>query len=158
MILSFRIFRKLSIPNRKSWGADILREYSRPTICHMSRVTLSHYLFFDKVIELVGGGSGINGAYPIKFYTYRPYFVPKSVWNRRMSSTGQTFPSPPPPQAAPLLPAPWRHYRESEQGGGLGPSGRGKLLALFLFPKLSHVQENREAKVANALKATLTRS
>ena len=50
-----------------------------PVMCHMSHVTchLSHvkifffYIFFnplnifDKVVELVGGGSVINGAYPV---------------------------------------------------------------------------------------------
>ena len=32
------IFKALSIPNHKSWGANILRECLTPTICHMSRV------------------------------------------------------------------------------------------------------------------------
>ena len=32
------IFMVLSIPNHKSWGAEILRECSPPTMCHMSRV------------------------------------------------------------------------------------------------------------------------
>ena len=32
------IFKVLSIPNHKSWGAEILRECSPPTMCHMSRV------------------------------------------------------------------------------------------------------------------------
>ena len=32
------LFKDLSIPNHKSWGAEILRECSPPTMCHMSRV------------------------------------------------------------------------------------------------------------------------
>ena len=62
----------LSIRNRKSWGAEILRECSecsecsRPTLCHMSRVTCNVFLWR-------GGQSGgaswgesvINGAYPV---------------------------------------------------------------------------------------------
>ena len=38
VILLFRIFKTLYIPNRKSWGAEIFRECSPPTMCHMSRV------------------------------------------------------------------------------------------------------------------------
>ena len=38
MILLFRIFKTLTVPNRKSWGASILRECSRPTMCYMSGV------------------------------------------------------------------------------------------------------------------------
>ena len=43
-------------------------------MCHMSRVTcyMSHVtchffllLFLDKVVKLIGGGSVINGAYPV---------------------------------------------------------------------------------------------
>ena len=45
-------------------------------MCHVSHVTcqLSHVIFFlfikkfDKVVELVGGGSVINGAYPVYLY------------------------------------------------------------------------------------------
>ena len=58
VILEFRIIKTLSIPNHKSWGADILREYSPPNMCHMSHVTF----FVDKVVELVGGGPVINRA------------------------------------------------------------------------------------------------
>ena len=80
------IFKVLSIPNHKSWGAELLRECSPPTMCHMSRV-ICHvscvrcqvsgvtcqvsdffnfkFLFFYKVVGLVGGGSVINGAYPV---------------------------------------------------------------------------------------------
>ena len=41
MILSFRIFKTLFFPNRKSWGAEILRECSPPpcVTCHVSHVT-----------------------------------------------------------------------------------------------------------------------
>ena len=89
------IFKSLSIPN--SQRAEILRECSSHTLSHVSRVTyhvsrvtchLSHvqkifYIFFykkkkkkiyfnhqkkiDKVVELVGEGSVINGAYPVWF-------------------------------------------------------------------------------------------
>ena len=38
---------------------------------HMSRVTCHFFFFFffflDKVVKLIGGGSVINGAYPVKF-------------------------------------------------------------------------------------------
>ena len=53
-----QLYTSVSIPRRKSWEADILRECSSPTMCHMSHV-MCH-----KVVELVGGGSVINGAYP----------------------------------------------------------------------------------------------
>ena len=51
------------------WGAEILREYSSPTMCHMSRL-MSHMSLFwgvggDNVVELVCEGSVINGAYPV---------------------------------------------------------------------------------------------
>ena len=39
VIILFRIFKTLSIPNRKRWRADILRECSPPTMCQISRVT-----------------------------------------------------------------------------------------------------------------------
>ena len=60
----------------------MFRECSPPTMCHMSGVTrhmsgvmcqvfrvifLILIFFFDKVLELVGGGSVINGAYPDYF-------------------------------------------------------------------------------------------
>ena len=58
-----------------------MRECSNPTCvtCHVSGVRCqvsdfsccdSHFLDLfvsDKVVELVGGGSVINGAYPVKF-------------------------------------------------------------------------------------------
>ena len=54
-------------PNCKSWGAKILRECSPPYMCHMSCVTCHVYFFLGltKVVELVGGGSVINGSYPV---------------------------------------------------------------------------------------------
>ena len=60
-------------PNQKSWGAEILRECSPPSMCHMSGVRCCvsgvkchiFFLFIFKVVELVRGGSVINGAYPI---------------------------------------------------------------------------------------------
>ena len=65
----------MSIINHESWGAEILRECSPPTMCHVSCVTCQvsgvtcHVsrvtCFFDRVVELVGGGSVINGAYPV---------------------------------------------------------------------------------------------
>ena len=36
VIFLFKIFKILSIPSHKNWGVEILREYSPPTICHMS--------------------------------------------------------------------------------------------------------------------------
>ena len=44
MILLFRIFRTLLIPNHKCWGSEILKECSPPPMCHMSCVTchMSH--------------------------------------------------------------------------------------------------------------------
>ena len=78
------VIHSLFIPNRKNWGADILRECSSPTMCHMSQVTchmsgvrcqvsvvkchfflffLFFFFFLDTVAELVGGGSVINRIY-----------------------------------------------------------------------------------------------
>ena len=80
LILLFKIFKTLSNPNRKSQGAEILRECSPPhqvphvtfhvshVTCHMSQVRCHVSPFFmDKVVELVGRGSVINGAYPFQF-------------------------------------------------------------------------------------------
>ena len=83
-MLFYNIFNVLLIPNHKSWGAEILRECSPPTMCHMSHDTchvshvrchvsgvtchVSHVRFFsssDKVVKLIGGESVINGAYPV---------------------------------------------------------------------------------------------
>ena len=54
VILLFRIFKTLSIPNRKSRGAEILSGVR----CHTSYLIKKN----DKVSELVGGVSFINGA------------------------------------------------------------------------------------------------
>ena len=37
--------------------------------CEVSGVTFFIFIFFDKVVELVGGGSVINEAYPVQFVT-----------------------------------------------------------------------------------------
>ena len=39
VIISFRIFKTLSIPNPKRWEGEIWRECSPPTMCHMSSLT-----------------------------------------------------------------------------------------------------------------------
>ena len=39
VLLLLRIFKTLSIPNRKSWEAEIQREWSTPTMCHIVCVT-----------------------------------------------------------------------------------------------------------------------
>ena len=86
-------------PNHKpdELGAEILRECSLPTTCHMSHVAchMSHVmchvssvkchvshvtchmsLFFspDKVVKLISGGFVINGAYRV--YFYQAYTLP----------------------------------------------------------------------------------
>ena len=44
-------------------------------MCHVSHVTFFFFLsffillFLDKVVKLVGGGSVINGAYPVYFFS-----------------------------------------------------------------------------------------
>ena len=45
---SSNIFQTLSIPNRKSYGAEIFRDCSSHTMCHVSRIMchLSHVFFF----------------------------------------------------------------------------------------------------------------
>ena len=83
-----------SLQHRKSWGDDILRECSLLTMCHVSHVTfhvspgkyhVSHvkctiffffFLFLDKVVKLIGGGSVINRTYPVLFLdnTYKIAF------------------------------------------------------------------------------------
>ena len=41
-----------------------------PVTCHLSHVTcFLLFVFFDKIVELVSGGSVINGAYPVQFLT-----------------------------------------------------------------------------------------
>ena len=58
--------------------------------CHILRVTCHNYIFLfsDKVVELVGGGSVINGAYPpsnfvqaVQFVKYPKGRVPKKTLN-----------------------------------------------------------------------------
>ena len=69
------LFKTVLIPNRKSCRAEILRQWSPPTMCHVShvnchvsdvtcRIFLLLFLSFhlDKVVQLVEEGSGINGA------------------------------------------------------------------------------------------------
>ena len=79
LILGLKLFFCVSICSLTDPGAEILRACSSNTICHVSHVTcpLSHVNFFffifyplnffDKVVELVGGGYVINGAYPVQF-------------------------------------------------------------------------------------------
>ena len=44
--------------------------------CHMSHVTIFFVCFFlHKVVKLIGGGSVINGAYPIKFSHKSSYIL-----------------------------------------------------------------------------------
>ena len=38
-----------------------------PVTCHMSNVIIFFSFLFYKVVKLVGGGSVINGAYPVEF-------------------------------------------------------------------------------------------
>ena len=50
--------------------------------CHMSCVMcqMSHVFFVfvsDKMVELVGGGPVINGAYPVYFLSIRKFLKPK---------------------------------------------------------------------------------
>ena len=78
------ISKTLYIPRRKSLGAELLRECSPPTMCQISHITchLSHVMCHvscvtrhvshvahkkmpNNLVELVGGGSFINGAYPV---------------------------------------------------------------------------------------------
>ena len=79
------IFNQPSLPNPKSYGAELFREGSPPPpfMCHMLPVTshlslvtcrVSHfvkfffvfiYLYSEKVVKLFAGGSVINRAYPV---------------------------------------------------------------------------------------------
>ena len=49
-----------------------------PVTCHLSHVNKKIYILFlsfkkiDKVVEIVGGGSVINGAYPVSFDSILP--------------------------------------------------------------------------------------
>ena len=76
IILLFWMFKTLSIPNCMSWGAEMLRECSPPTISgvksqvscvtyQVSGVRCNFFFFFYKVAELVCGGSVTNMAYPV---------------------------------------------------------------------------------------------
>ena len=75
-VLSFRIFNSLSIPKCKSWGAEILRECSPPTMrqmprimCQLSSVTYIYFFFF--FLQSGGASRGrvfINGAYLVIFF------------------------------------------------------------------------------------------
>ena len=60
-------------------------------MCHVSHITCSmchvifsfYFFLFDKMVEMVRGGSVINGVYPVSFYRKVPYpflivkFVPQ---------------------------------------------------------------------------------
>ena len=83
--------------NHKSWGAEMLRKSSPSTMCHMSCVTcyvssvtchmlcvrcqvkLISFLFLNKVRELVTGGSVINWAYPVYFFSAFSFFLQSKV-------------------------------------------------------------------------------
>ena len=67
-MLFLQIFKTSVHPNRKSQRAEILRECSSPTTCHISGVRCHlFYFIFYKVVRLVVGGSVINVAYPVQF-------------------------------------------------------------------------------------------
>ena len=75
VIFLFRIFKTRFLPNRKGWGAKILRKCSPLTrchmscvICHVSCVKCHIFFFFYKVLKLFCGGSVINGAYLIYIF------------------------------------------------------------------------------------------
>ena len=73
----------------------MLRECLPLTMCHMSGVTchMSHVrcqvscvtFFLNKVVELIGEGSFINGAYPVQFL---PYLHKLSLFYQTWSSRG----------------------------------------------------------------------
>ena len=86
-MIFLQILKSLSCPNCKRQGAKILRECSPPT-CNVLRVTcqvfcvtcqLSCVIFHfflssnvhTKMLELVGGGSVINGSYPVYLFNTR---------------------------------------------------------------------------------------
>ena len=50
--------------------------------CKFSSVIIV-FPFFIKVVELVGGGSVINVAYPIKFYTMKPFCTAADFKNKK---------------------------------------------------------------------------
>ena len=86
VILSFRIFKTLSIPSRKSWGPEILRECSTQpcATCHVSHVKCQMWGVRCQVFFLQcggatwGGGSVIHGAYTVYFFISR---LNKSLFN-----------------------------------------------------------------------------
>ena len=65
-----------TLPNMSHVTCHVSRvtcHVSRVT-CHMSRVTCHLFIFLlffflDKVVKLIGGGSVMNGAYPVQFNT-----------------------------------------------------------------------------------------
>ena len=86
------IFRTPSLPNRKSYGAEILREGSPPPLvmshmshvmCHVSKVRCHMcfvLLFLDQVMKLVGGESVFNMATLSSLYmTYEAFVKRPSV-------------------------------------------------------------------------------
>ena len=102
------IFKVLSIPNHKSWGVEILRECSAPTMCHMSHIichmsgvrcqvspVMCHFcssffsfLFLTKWWRLLGKGllsmgptpSSCMSKYKFEFYNlYFPFCVSQNI-------------------------------------------------------------------------------
>ena len=60
-------------PNRKSYGPEMFTKCSPHPMCHWSSVTchlppVTFQIQFNKVMELVCGGSVINRAYPSTFF------------------------------------------------------------------------------------------
>ena len=59
--------------------------------CHMTRVTYLKKNYLDKVVNLVGGGGVINGAYPVLFSDYHLVYELNSkssgaLWRRLSAS------------------------------------------------------------------------
>ena len=52
------IFKALSIPNRKSQRAEILRECSSHTMCHLSHVKIFSFFHLKKILKKKIGKSG----------------------------------------------------------------------------------------------------
>ena len=60
-----------------------MRECSPPQTCHVSFVTCHLFFFFsDKVVELIGGGSVINGATPSSLVKTPPGFGTNIILNK----------------------------------------------------------------------------
>ena len=79
LILCENISKTLSILNRKSYLAVILRKFSTHTLCHLSGVTCHMSYVVCPVsgvryhlVELVGGRSFNNGAYTDYFQSIGP--------------------------------------------------------------------------------------